>query len=225
MISIPKASHTTKPPILDFDTSPQFLLNWIIISTLYQISQRPRGWARTGIRVGYTEAGSPNCTLSIRTMFNYNSPPTNRVQFWPDNLWNFSAFKIFLLLGTKYAWTCLGNGQIIASKIVSEGFMCADTISCVSTRDLFLLKIKSQFVICFSVEIPELMSCQKLQSLVRFCVGWHDQRIWAKLVVMRKSNYFLFLQPPPRTLLPIAIYSKNACLRIFERSSRATAPG
>ena len=52
---------------------------------------------------------------------------------------------------------------------ILEGFISADPIF-VPIRICFV-KVKSQFVISFSVEIPELMSCQKLQSLVRFCVG------------------------------------------------------
>ena len=30
-------------------------------------------------------------------------------------------------------------------------------------------------MICFPLEIPELMSCQKLASLVRFCGGGHER--------------------------------------------------
>ena len=133
-------------------------------------------------RVGSTEAGSQNCTLSIRTMFNYNCPHTNTEQVWPNKLWNFSFFKICLLFGTKYNLIFLSRKyKMISSKISFRSFgrnyyYLTPFPSFLPPRIETFVKVKSQFVVCFSLEIPELMSCQKLVSLVRwFCVGWHDQ--------------------------------------------------
>ena len=45
-------------------------------------------------RAGYTEAGSPNCTLSIWTMFNYNCPQTNTGGGFDPTSWKLASLRI-----------------------------------------------------------------------------------------------------------------------------------
>ena len=45
-------------------------------------------------RAGYTEAGSPNCTLSIWTMFNYNCPQTNTGSGFDPTSWKLASLHI-----------------------------------------------------------------------------------------------------------------------------------
>ena len=104
-------NHPTakSPPPTPMNLTKVLFFTWtnFLNFTSYKISKRPSGW--TGFMVGHTEAGSPNCTLSIRTMFNYNCPPTNREQAWPHRLRNFLVFKILPLLLEQCALEAVKN--------------------------------------------------------------------------------------------------------------------